>query len=428
MSMSRWAIAPGPASRDTRPGAHVLARDRRGLRDGSAPDPGGTAADLVSGPMGLRRSFWAWGLESEEPTNDDRAHRAEQLSKRFGVSITPTPVPDLADAQLRPSRVRVPDGLSDFCSTDTWERAFHSHGAHFTDRTDAFNLHFPNPTDVVAHPATDAELAAVLDWCSSNDVKVVPFGAGSSVVWGVNPPEADAVVTVAMDRYDRVLELDPVSRAARVQAGIYGPAIEDQLRPEGFTLRHFPQSFRFSTLGGWLATRSGGHYATNHTHIDDFVESGRMLTPEGWWESRRLPGSGAGPSPDRMVIGSEGILGVITEAWMRIQRRPTFRATAGIVFPTWEAGTSAVRDIVQAKLWPANCRILDPVEAERAAGLDGTASLVIVSFESADQSQRHAIGVAVDIARDAGGVVADDDVKVDDGRGEPTGRGGSVGA
>ena len=378
--------------------------------------------------MTPRRSFWAWGLESEEPTDEDRARRAEHLSKRFGVAITPAPVPDLADAELRPARIRVPDALAACCTTETWERAFHSHGAHFTDRTDAFNLHFPNPTDVVAHPRSEDELVAVLDWCSSNDAKVVPFGAGSSVVWGVNPPEADAVVTVAMDRFDRVLELDPVSRAARIQAGIYGPELEAQLRPEGFTLRHFPQSFRFSTLGGWIATRSGGHYATNHTHIDDFVESVRMLTPQGWWESRRLPGSGAGPSPDRMVIGSEGILGVITEAWMRIQRRPTFRATAGIVFPTWEAGADAVRQIVQAKLWPANCRILDPVEAGRAAGLDGTQSLVIVSFESAELSQRHPIGVAVDLARGAGGVVEDDAVAVDDGEGRPTGRGGSVGA
>jgi alkyldihydroxyacetonephosphate synthase len=367
-------------------------------------------------------------LESEEPTDADRADRAEQLSKRFGVSITPPPVPRFADAVLRPPRIEVPDALTGVCTTDTWERAFHSHGAHLTDRTDAFNLRFPNPTDAVAHPRDEAELEAVLDWCSTTDARVVPFGAGSSVVWGVNPPEADAVVTVAMDRFDRVLEIDPISRAARIQAGVYGPALEDQLRPHGFTLRHFPQSFRFSTLGGWIATRSGGHYATNHTHIDDFVESVRMLTPQGWWESRRLPGSGAGPSPDRMVIGSEGILGVITEAWMRIQRRPAYRATAGIVFPTWETGTDAVRQIVQAKLWPANCRILDPVEAARAAGLDGTASLVIVSFESADHSQRHAIGAAVDIARGAGGAIDDEDVNVDDGRGEPTGRGGSVGA
>jgi len=375
-----------------------------------------------------RRSFWAWGLESEEPTDAQRAVRAEDLSKRYGTSITPIPVPDLADAELRPPRVQVPDALTGFCRTDTWERAFHSHGAHFTDRTNAFNLRFPNPTDVVAHPGTDAELTAVLDWCSSKDVKVVPFGAGSSVVWGVNPPEADAVVTLAMDRFDQVLEIDALSRAARVQAGIYGPALEDRLRPGGFTLRHFPQSFRFSTLGGWIATRSGGHYATNHTHIDDFVESVRMLTPRGWWESRRLPGSGAGPSPDRLVIGSEGVLGVITEAWMRIQRRPTFRATAGIVFPSWAAGTTAVRHIVQAKLWPANCRILDPVEARRAAGLDGTQTLVIVSFESAELSQRHLIGAAVELARAAGGVIADADIAIDDGQGEPTGRGGAVGA
>ena len=267
--------------------------------------------------MADRRSFWAWGLESEEPTDAQRAERAEHLSKRYGVPITAAPVPKLADAQLRAPRLRVPDALASICATDTWERAFHSHGSNFTDRTRAFALDFPNPTDVVAHPSTEAELAAVLDWCSSTGAKVVPFGAGSSVVWGVNPPDADAVVTIALDRFDKVLEVDAVSRAARIQAGIYGPALEDQLRPHGFTLRHFPQSFRFSTLGGWIATRSGGHYATNHTHIDDFVESTRMLTPQGWWESRRLPGSGAGPSPDRLVIGSEGILGVITEAGMR---------------------------------------------------------------------------------------------------------------
>src|SRR5207344_2874026 len=296
-----------------------------------------------------------------------------------------------------PSRISVPDSLAAWCTTDTWERAFHSHGAHFTDRTRAFALEFPNPPDVVAHPSTEAELAATVDWSGSNGYVVVPFGGGSSVVWGVNPPEADAIVTIALDRLDRVLEIDETSRAARIEAGVLGPQLEDQLRPHGFTLRHFPQSFRFSSLGGWIATRSGGHYATNHTHIDDFVESVRMLTPRGWWESRRLPGSGAGPSPDRMVVGSEGILGIISEAWMRIQRRPTFRATAGVVFPTWDAGADAVRQIVQAKLWPANCRILDPAEAGRAAGLDGEQSLVIVSFESSELSQRAPISAAVEL-------------------------------
>jgi alkyldihydroxyacetonephosphate synthase len=129
-----------------------------------------------------------------------------------------------------------------------------------------------------------------------------------------------------------------------------------------------------------------------------------------------------------MLLGSEGILGVITEAWMRLQRRPVYRATTGITFPTWSDGCEAVRQIVQAKLWPANLRILDPAEAQRAAGLDGTKSLVIISFESAELPQGHAIRQAVDLARAAGGSVDDDDIRISDGGGQPTGRGGAVGA
>ncbi|MFQ5558268.1 MAG: FAD-binding oxidoreductase, partial [Acidimicrobiales bacterium] len=230
--------------------------------------------------MADRMSFWAWGLESEEPTNRARAELAERLSKRFGVAIVPRPVPDLAHADLRPPRIVPPETMEEFCSTGTYERARHSYGAHFTDRTRAFDLDFPNPPDFVAHPSDEAQLEAILGWCHEGGHTVVPYGAGSSVVWGVNPhEEADTAVTIVLDRLDRVLEIDATSRAARIQAGAYGPALEAQLKPSGHTLRHFPQSFRFSTLGGWIATRSGGHYATNHTHIDDFVESVRMLTP-----------------------------------------------------------------------------------------------------------------------------------------------------
>jgi alkyldihydroxyacetonephosphate synthase len=378
--------------------------------------------------MADRMSFWAWGLESEEPTNAAREALAQDLSQRFGVAVTAAPIPNLADAIMRAPRITPPSTLAQFCFTDTYERARHAGGAHFTDRTRAFNLDFPNPPDFVAHPRTEAELEAILGWCHEGGHSVVPFGAGSSVVWGVEPPaQANTCVTIAMDRFDQVLEIDATSRAARIQAGVYGPALEAQLKNSGHTLRHFPQSFRFSTLGGWIATRSGGHYATNHTHIDDFVESVRMLTPTGWWESRRLPGSGAGPSPDRMVIGSEGILGIITEAWMRIQARPTFRATAGVVFDSWAAGTDAVRHIVQAKLWPANLRILDPAEAKRAAGLDGTQTLVIIAFESAELSQEADIWAAVGLARDCGGHIADENVSVDNGTGAPTGHEGAVG-
>ena len=213
-----------------------------------------------------------------------------------------------------------------------------------------------------------------------------------------------------------------------LQAGVFGPALEDQLRPHGYTLRHFPQSFTGSTLGGWIATRSSGHYATKDTHIDDFVESVRMLTPVGWWESRRLPGSGAGPSPDRLAIGSEGILGIITEAWLRIQMRPKFRATAGVTFPSWEAGYEATRQIVQAKLWPANLRLLDPELAGRSAEMDGTQALLIIGFESAELPQEWPMRAAVGIARDFSGAIDESDIIIVDGTGEPTGRQGAVGA
>ena len=209
-----------------------------------------------------------------------------------------------------------------------------------------------------------------------------------------------------------MLEVDEVSRAARIQGGVYGPALDSQLRPHGLTMRHFPQSFEYSTLGGWLATRSGGHYATNQTHIDDFVESIRMISPSGAWESRRLPGSGAGPSPDRMVLGSEGALGIITEAWMRVQGRPGFRASAGVYFERYEDAWQATRNIAQAKLWPANLRLLDPIEGHLAAGMDGRDTLVVIGFESTDIPQGPNLRAALVIARESGGRVSDDDLVI----------------
>ena len=271
----------------------------------------------------------------------------------------------------------------------------------------------------------------MLDWCANSNIVAIPYGGGSTVVAGVEPPpDADAVVTIDLTRLNRVLEIDAVSRAARIQAGTLGPDLEAQLRPHGFTLRHFPQSFEFSSLGGWIATRSGGHYATNHTHIDDFVESVRMLTPGGVWESRRLPGSGAGPSPDRLAIGSEGILGIITEAWLRIQARPRYRASAGVVFPGgMDAAAEGARLIAQAKQWPANLRMLDPAEAEDFAGLDGRQALLIIGFESAELPQGDNIRQAAAIARDAGGVIADDAIVIADaGSGSNAGSGSGAGS
>ena len=254
----------------------------------------------------------------------------------------------------------------------------------------------------MAIPRDEADIVALLDWCSDQRIAAVPYGGGSSVVGGIECDVGDdyrGAVTIDLRALDRVLEVDRVSRAARIQAGVYGPALEDQLRPHGLTLRHFPQSFEFSTLGGWLATRSGGHYATLHTHIDDFVESIRAITPRGEWESKRLPGSGAGPSPDRALLGSEGILGVITEAWMRLQDRPTFRASATARFPTFERGADDAGD-----------------------------ALLLLAFESADHPLGPWIARAVECARDHGGTVADDGISVRDGAAAEGARAGAAGS
>ena len=375
-----------------------------------------------------RRSIWAWGNESDEPSHADRRAAAQRIVAQHGIDVTAAPLPTLASLQLRPSRVTVPAALADICHDDDYLRASRTFGRSFVDRIRAVNGDFSDPPDIVARPRDEDEVRALLEWCSDAGHVVIPFGGGSSVVAGVNPPPgAGSVVTLDLGEMNQVLQVDATSRAARIQAGAFGPDLEAQLKPHDLTLRHFPQSFEHSTLGGWIATRSGGHYATNHTHIDEFVESLRMLTPAGVIESRRLPGSGAGPSPDRLAIGSEGMLGVITEAWMRVQPRPRFRASAGLTFPSWESAYKGILRVVQAKLWPANLRLLDPVEAKNAAGLDGVQSLMIVGFESGDAPVGPYMAQAIAIAREAGGSVDDDEILIDDGQGAPTGREGAVG-
>ena len=240
-----------------------------------------------------------------------------------------------------PPRVEVPELLTEIAAVDPHARASHALGKAYRDVVRGFRGQFDEPPDAVLRPRDEHELERVLDWACSDDVAVIPYGGGTSVVGRRRAARARARDLAGREgarprARDRPRpRAPPGSRPARP-----GPGLEDQLREHGLTLRHFPQSFEYSTLGGWIATRAGGHFATLMTHIDDLVESVRALTPGGWWESRRLPGSGAGPSPDRMLIGSEGTLGVITEAWMRVQERPRWKASAGVLFDTFAAGAA----------------------------------------------------------------------------------------
>jgi alkyldihydroxyacetonephosphate synthase len=364
-----------------------------------------------------KRRFWGWGVEGEGPTVEQQRRMADTIASRFGITVDAiTPAPTIDEIDLPGPRIAAPDHLAEICTTDPTERAGHTYGKSFRDVVRGLARDFTRPPDVVALPRDERDVERILDWCTSANVAAIPYGGGSSVVGGVEAGavagDHTGVATIDLRRLDRVLEIDRGSRAACIQAGVYGPALEEQLRPHGLTLRHFPQSFEFSTLGGWIATRSGGHFATLHTHIDDFVESTRTLTPRGVMESRRLPGSGAGPSPDRLVLGSEGILGVITEAWMRLQDRPRFRASATARFASWTDGVAAARAVAQSGLWPANCRLLDPVEALLTGVDDGSSTLLLLAFESADHPVDPWITRAVELARDHGGTVADADVRV----------------
>jgi alkyldihydroxyacetonephosphate synthase len=355
----------------------------------------------------VTRKWWGWGVVGAGPTAEQAAAIARTVAGRFGVAAEPRPPPRLDALALPPPQARPPAALAAFVSDAPEARAGHHYGKSYRDVVRAFRGELPSPPDQVAFPRDEAEVAAVLDWCGGAGLAVVPYGGGSSVVGGVETaiPGAKAVVSLDLGRLDRVLELDRTSRAARIQAGVLGPALEDQLRPHGLTLRHFPQSFEFSSLGGWIATRSGGHYATLYTHIDEFVESLRVLTPAGLVETRRLPASGAGPSPDRLFIGSEGILGVITEAWMRLQDRPTFRAGASLRFGGPDGflrGADAVRRLAQSGLHPSNCRLLDAQEAQTSGAGDGSHAVLVLGFESADHSQDARLARALELCRDAG--------------------------
>ena len=355
------------------------------------------------------RKFWGWGLESETLSEAE----AGRVAGRTGsiTRLEPGPYrapPCIEEVRLPAPRIAPPDALASRCRSDAYNRASHTYGKSYPDYVRAWRRDFRPAPDVVAYPETEADIESLLDWAGDAGLAVIPFGGGSSVVGGVEPNVGDGyegVVTIDLRHLDKVVEIDRTSRAARIQAGVLGPFLEAQLKPAGLTLRNFPQSFAYSTLGGWIATRSGGHYATLYTHIDEFVESLRVVSPAGVIETRRLPGSGAGPSPDRLLIGSEGTLGIITEAWMRLQDRPVHRVSVALRFPEFRPAVEAIREVSQAGLYPTNLRLVDAEEARLAGAGDGSFHLVVLAFESADHPLDAWMGRALECMADHGGTV-----------------------
>src|SRR5829696_3868271 len=352
-----------------------------------------------------RRKFWGWGYEDQQPPQAEVQAAAAGIAAHLGFGSADVESPArVEDLELSAPRLAPPAGLEEICSDDPHARASHALGKAYRDVVRAFRGRIDRPPDVVATPRDERELEQLLDWCESAGAAAIPYGGGTSVVGGVEPRFERPAVCIDLGGLAGVREVDPLSLAARIAAGTTGPALEEELRPHGLTLRHYPQSFELSTLGGWIATRAGGHFATGPTHIDDLVESVRAVTPAGAWASRRLPGSGAGPSPDRLLLGSEGILGVITEAWVRIQPRPARRAARTVRFGTFLRGADAVRAIVQAGLQPAACRLVDALEAAQNGIGDGDHAVLVLGFEGVDHPVEHELARALELCRSHGGV------------------------
>ena len=361
-----------------------------------------------------RRKHWGWGFEDQQPSADELRAGARAIAERLAALGVPSGEPEqplpLERVQLRASRVAPPRALAEICAVDDHARASHALGKSYVDVVRGFRGRFENPPDFVARPREERELEQLLEWCAGERVAAIPYGGGTSVVGGVSPEVSSSyagAVSIDMGAFDRVLEVDSLSRAARIQAGAAGPLLEAQLKEHELTLRHFPQSFEFSTLGGWIATRAAGHFATVRTHIEDFVESVRAITPAGVWASRRLPGSGAGVSPDRVLVGSEGTLGVITEAWVRVQPQPAHRRSQGVRFASFADGAECVRALSQSGLDPANCRLIDAREAHMTMAGDGSHALLVLGFESTDHSVDASMERALEICAQHAGTTAE---------------------
>lgn len=357
--------------------------------------------------MSKKRSYWGWGYTDFTIPQENMEHFKKLMKGFLQIKeFDPYHPKAVEDLSLRKPRFKLPSVLEGICSSSNYDRARHSYGKAYRDILRGAQGHFPNPPDYVAFPKTEEDIIQLMQFATRNGVAIIPVGGGSSVCGGIEPTENDryaGVISVNMMHFDKILEIDKASRSAHIQGGIYGPALEASLKPYGLTLRHFPQSFEFSTLGGWIVTRAGGHFATLYTHIDEFVQSVTMVTPTGKLASRRLPGSGAGPSEERFYTGSEGILGILTSAWVRLQDIPKYKKTITVAFPSFKAGAAAVRALSQSGLNPANARLIDATEAFMNGLGDGKSAMLIVGFESHQRDVTYWMKEALELCKEHGG-------------------------
>lgn len=356
----------------------------------------------------------AWAAPPAEPLVSARVR--DLLTQVFAVDAS-------APQQPPPPRL-LPGSLSDAARaalqgavgpeqvrTDDDARAAHANGMSYLDlvRRRAATNPLAAPDAVVA-PADEAQVAAVLAACAAHDLAVVPFGGGTSVVGGVTPATGSHAGVIALDlaRLDELVEVDPVSRTATLQAGLTGPRAEALLAPHGLTIGHVPQSFERATIGGYAATRSAGQLSTGWGRFDALVERLRAVTPAGTLELGRAPGSAAGPDLRQVLLGSEGALGVITEVTVRVRPIPELRRHEGWRVAAFADGVALLRRLAQDGPRPDLLRLSD--ETETALGVatageeGGDGCLLLVGWEGAAGDVAHRADATAALLADAGAV------------------------
>lgn len=325
----------------------------------------------------IETRWWGWGDINKTYPVEERPGYIPYIQEKLDIKVEKvrTPDPDLEALEIRGPRLgkKVLKALAgimgeDNASTQKRDRVYHAIGKSYRDVVRARSGDIPNPPDVVAYPATEEEVAKILELAEAEGIAVVPFCGGSSVVGGIEPLDNgfNGSVSVDLRRMDRVLRVDPESLTARFEAGIWGPELEEELSRRGLYLGHAPESFLFSGLGGWIASRSAGRQSTSYGKIEEMLEAVRIVTPRGVIDTFDVPASATGPDLAQVICGSEGTLGIITQATMKVRPLPEVYDYRGLLFKEFEGGVQAAREMMQGGNTPELVRISDPEESSLA--------------------------------------------------------------
>lgn len=322
----------------------------------------------------------AWGdPAAAKPLSDEIRSLLKQV---VGLAESDSAELEAGQVRLRPSALSTADrdalaGIAgnEYCRTADRDRLLHAGGKSTLDLLRRKDSGEQDAPDAVLLPGDDDAVSGILRYCSEHGIAVVPFGGGTSVVGGLDPIRGrfGAVVSLDLRRFDRLISLDEVSGQAVLGAGLTGPDAERLLGEHGFSLGHFPQSFESATIGGFAATRSSGQDSAGYGRFDDMVRGLRMVTPAGTLDLGRAPASAAGPDLRQLLVGSEGVFGVITQVRVRVHRVPEAARYEAWSFPDFATGAAALRAVTQNGTGPTVLRLSD--EAETGVNLATTESI-----------------------------------------------------